>query len=109
MNIESRHRAASQHGLLLTLKEWLQQRNPKEEIPCYAQDPIYNSMDKQILGEAGGEVIDDPRGWLEVDEQSMMISVAPNVPVKEIITDIARPAVIIWCRVEFNDGLVHGM
>lgn len=98
-------RSASQHGLLLTLKEWLQERDGIEEVPCCAQDPCYNSMDKQILGEAGIELIDDPRAWLEVDEQSMMISVAPNVPVKEIIADIARPAVIIWCRVEFNDGL----
>jgi hypothetical protein len=103
------HRSASQHGLLLTMKEWLQDRDLQDQVPCYSQDPWYNSMDKQILEEADIEVIDDPRGWLEVDEQSMMISVAPNVPVKEIIADIARPAVIVWDRVGFDDGLVSGL
>jgi hypothetical protein len=107
----SLHRAASQHGLLLTLRDWIQERDGSHDISCYAQDPVYNSMDKRVLSEAGVEVIDDPRGWLEVDEQSLMISVAPNVPIKEIIADIARPAAIVWCRVGFDDGLEfdHGL
>lgn len=54
-------------------------------------------------------MIEDPRGWLEVDEHSILLSIAPNVPVKEIIADIARPAAIIWCRVEFDDGLGQGL
>lgn len=99
----------SQHGLLLTLQKWLQERDDSNRIPCYAQDPGYNSTDKKILSEVGIEVIDDPRGWLEVDEQSMIVSVSPNVPSKEIIADIARPAAIVWNRVEFNDGIDKGL
>ncbi|KAJ5558339.1 hypothetical protein N7535_008552 [Penicillium sp. DV-2018c] len=102
-------RSASQHALLHTLWEWLQGRDHKDKPVCYSQDPDYTEVDKQILGESGIEVIDDPRGWLETDEHSIVFSVASNVPVREIITDIARPAVIIWSRVGFHDGLVRGL
>lgn len=91
--------SACRHALLLTLNEWLQRRDGGEKKPCYVQDSSYNSLDKQVLERAGVQVIDDPRGWLEVDEQSIVVSVTPIVPVKEIIADIARPAVIIWERV----------
>ncbi|KAJ5817588.1 hypothetical protein N7447_007596 [Penicillium robsamsonii] len=100
--------SALQHALLVTVMEWLKERDHKEKVLCYSQDPAYTEVDKKILDEEGIEVIDDPRGWLEVDEHSVVLSIAPNVPVKEIITDIARPAVIIWCRVEFYDGLGQG-
>ncbi|KAJ5496653.1 hypothetical protein N7463_008640 [Penicillium fimorum] len=100
--------SALQHALLVTVIEWLKERDQKEKVLCYSQDPAYTEVDKKILDEEGIEVIDDPRGWLEVDEQSVVLSIAPNVPVKEIITDISRPAVIIWCRVEFYDGLGQG-
>ncbi|KAJ5199860.1 hypothetical protein N7491_009343 [Penicillium cf. griseofulvum] len=100
--------SAFQNALLVTIIEWLKERDHKEKVPCYSQDPAQSEVDKEILDEAGIEVIEDPRGWLEVDEQSVVVSIAPNVPVKEIITDIARPAVIIWGRVEFLDGLGQG-
>ncbi|KAJ5782415.1 hypothetical protein N7457_004189 [Penicillium paradoxum] len=99
---------ASQHALLLTMKEWLQERDREQKVPCYSQDPAFTEVDRQILDEVGVEVIEDPRGWLEVDEQSMILSVGPDVPVKEIIADIARPAVIIWDRVGWDDGLEPG-
>ncbi|KGO77606.1 hypothetical protein PITC_074130 [Penicillium italicum] len=102
-------RSASQHALLLTMTEWLRERDHKEKVLCYSQDPAYSEVDRKILDEASIQVIEDPRGWLEVDEHSIVLSIAPNVPVKEIITDIARPAVIIWCRVGFDDGLVQGL
>lgn len=109
LDTRSAWRSASQHALLVTMTEWLQERDHKEKVLCYSQDPDYSEVDQKILDEAGIEVIEDPRGWLEVDENSIVLSIAPNVPVKEIITDIARPAVIIWCRVESRDGLVRGL
>ncbi len=59
----------------------------------------YVDTDKEVLGRVGVTVVDDPRGFLEVDDNSVVICVAPNVPVKQIIADIARPAVLIWNRV----------
>ncbi|KAJ5757611.1 uncharacterized protein N7511_006305 [Penicillium nucicola] len=100
-------RSASQHALQLTIKDWLFERNRGSAgsgsgsggIASYVQDPWYTAIDKGILTKAGLEVIDDPRAWLEVDEQSVVLSIAPNVPVKEILADLARPAIFIWCRV----------
>ncbi|KAJ5606097.1 hypothetical protein N7510_008878 [Penicillium lagena] len=91
------HGPAFQHALVLTLREWLHAR--QKLICCYAQDPEYKSVDKVVLEEHGIEVIDDPRAWLEVDERSILFSCAPNVPVKEIVADTARPAAVIWERV----------
>ncbi|KAJ5177754.1 uncharacterized protein N7500_000453 [Penicillium coprophilum] len=100
--------SALQHALLVTIIEWLKEKDLQEKVSCYSQDPAYTEVDKKILDGEGIEVIDDPRGWLEVDEHSIVLSIAPNVPVKEIITDIARPAVILWGRVKFCDGLDQG-
>jgi hypothetical protein len=93
-----------QHALLLTLREWLVDRGKTEDAVCYAQDPGYRSVDREVLKEHGIEVIDDPRAWLEIDDESIVFSVSPNVPVKEIVADIARPAIVIWERVGFLDG-----
>ncbi|CAG8076143.1 unnamed protein product [Penicillium salamii] len=97
-------RSMAQHALLRTIKEWLQKKNGGKS-PCYAQDPSYNSIDKRILGDSGIQVIDDPCGWLEVDEQSMVVSIGASLPVKEIIADIARPAVIIWEQVGVTEAI----
>lgn len=100
------NRSAFQHALVLTLREWLQ--TLQKTFSCYAQDPVYRPMDRALLGEYGIEVIDDPCAWLEVDEKSILFSCASNVPVKEIVADIARPAVVIWERLTNNDGDVKG-
>lgn len=98
---ESPNRSAVQHAFLLTVRDWLFKR--KKEFPCYVQDPVYNAVDQSILGEHGVDIIDDPRAWLEIDEKSILFPCAPDMPVKEIVADIARPAVVIWERVTFRD------
>ncbi|KAJ7878113.1 hypothetical protein B0H14DRAFT_2342106, partial [Mycena olivaceomarginata] len=86
-----------QHILVLALKDMLSGKNDNAAvIQCFAQDPIYSDMDKQLLGKHGITVLDDPRGFLQLDESSIVISIAPNIPVKQIVTDLAHPAVIIW-------------
>jgi hypothetical protein len=92
--------AASQTSLLVTVRSWLKEKNQDKNVFCYIQDPMNTPVDKEVLADVGFEMIDDPRGWLEVDERSVVLSVAPNVPVKEIIADIARPAILIWYRVK---------
>lgn len=106
ISTDDRNRSAFQHALVLTLKEWLQFR--QKPFSCYAQDSDYQSVDKVVLGQHGIEVIDDPRAWLEIDERSILFSCAPNVPVKEIVADIARPAVVIWEPVGYDDYDVKG-
>lgn len=83
-------RGALQHALILTLRDIIGQH-----VECFAQDPAYADADKKVLQHEGIQVVDDPRGFLEVDEHSAMISVAPNVPVQSIICEIAKPSLMI--------------
>lgn len=76
---------------------------PPPLIPCFAQDPAYTDVDKTILAEHGVTVLDDPRGFLEVDDQSAVLSFAPNICVRQIVADIARPALLIWNTVLDED------
>ena len=96
-----RYNSAVQHALLVTVKNWLKRNGLDEkELPCYVQDPEYTNVDRRILHDVGLQVIDDPDGFLKVDEQSIVLSIGANIPVKHIIADIARPAIVIWLKVE---------
>jgi hypothetical protein len=100
----------AQHTLALTVRDLLASSNAMglhgegaRGIKCYAQDPIYTSVDKQVLDGAGFTVIDDPRAFLEIDKASVVISIAPDIPVRQIVADIARPAIMIWKKYTVSD------
>ena len=96
----SQLRSAFQHALLLTLRTALEAYHAEENITCYAQDPAYSTTDRALLDANGITVVDDPEGLLQVNNSSAVLSCGPNVPIKEIIADIARPALIIWVKVD---------
>lgn len=101
----------AQHALALMLRDFLVSSghaanapgDGDAEIKCYAQDPIYTPVDEKVLSEAVFTVLDDPRAFLEIDEASVVISCAPNIPVRQIVADIARPAIMIWDKVRVED------
>ncbi|KAJ5745905.1 hypothetical protein N7520_011087 [Penicillium odoratum] len=97
------NRSAYQHALILTLRDWLKAKKNADKIPCYVQDPVYTDIDRALLAEHEVEVLNDPMAWLEINDFSIVVSIASNVPTKEIITDIASPAVIIWNEVGDDD------
>ncbi|KUI72203.1 hypothetical protein VM1G_07648 [Cytospora mali] len=102
-NDESRrHTSIVQHALMLTLKNCIEARG-SVGIKCFAQDPIYTEVDKSVLQEVGITILDNPRGFLEMDEQSVVLSFGPNIPVRQIVSDIARPAVLVWNTVVNNE------
>ncbi|KAF9253178.1 hypothetical protein DTO013E5_2463 [Penicillium roqueforti] len=102
-----RPNSAFQHALLLTAKDWLRKKRPGEkELSCYVQDPEYTLVDREVLNGVGIQVVDDPDGFLKVDDRSIVLSIAPNIPVKSIIVDIARPAMVIWLRFGQTKGTV---
>ncbi|KAG6366099.1 hypothetical protein INS49_000275 [Diaporthe citri] len=68
-------------------------------IQCYAQDPIYTPVDEQVLCEAGFTVVHDPGAFLEVDEASVVMAISADIPIRQIIADIARPAIMILDKV----------
>ncbi|KAK1595897.1 uncharacterized protein LY79DRAFT_95789 [Colletotrichum navitas] len=84
-----------QHAVALTLAQILGDRTGRE-IRCYSQDPAYTQASIEFLKSRNIVVLNDPQGFLDVDEHTLVFSVAPTVPVKQIVTDLARPAVIIW-------------
>ncbi|KAL2126354.1 hypothetical protein VTI74DRAFT_1133 [Chaetomium olivicolor] len=86
------------------------ENGPQPQIQCFAQDPLYTDTDKEVLERVGVSVVQDPRGFLEVDDQTVVVSIAPNIPVRQIIADIAPPAALIWNRVtgDVKDG-GHGV
>lgn len=99
-----------QHALMLWLRDHLEVNGKAHgEIECYAQDPIYTATDKTVLESADIKVLDDPEAFLEVDSSSVVISCAPDIPVRQIICDIARPAIMIWDRVDNNDDVPETM
>ncbi|KAF7114419.1 hypothetical protein CNMCM5793_008723 [Aspergillus hiratsukae] len=104
--LESRgcRRSAVQHAFLLTLKSFLQESNlGTREVACYAQDPGYSKTYELVLEKSNIKVLEDPEGFLGMDDVSLVFSCGPNICVKEIVADIARPLVLIWCTVEEED------
>lgn len=69
------------------------------DVACFVQDPAYSEIDHAVLGHHGMIVLSDPNGLLVVDESSAVIASNVNFPVKDIICDIAKPALIIWDKV----------
>ncbi|KAK0648014.1 hypothetical protein B0T16DRAFT_455520 [Cercophora newfieldiana] len=101
-------RSALQHCLILTLRDLLTTSTlNSNEVRCFAQDPDYGDTDKTTLTSHGVCVLEDPRGFLEVDDNSAILSANPDVPIRDIVTDLARPAMMIWN--DPGDGPDHGL
>ncbi|CAH0058872.1 unnamed protein product [Clonostachys solani] len=92
------HGPGTQHAAALTLSTILGERLGREPLPVMVQDPAYSEADKKILKEAGIEVIGGfgSLGFTHVDEETIVFSCHPNIPVRQIVADIAKPAAMIW-------------
>lgn len=101
------YNAAFQHALLLMLQQFLQ-RSSSHEIACAVQDPAYTDRDISVLRSYGVKTLTDPEGFIETDDSSLVFACAPDVPVRQIVADIARPAVLMWDRVSSSDVLTYG-
>ncbi|KAL3492343.1 hypothetical protein BJX62DRAFT_203230 [Aspergillus germanicus] len=98
-------RALAQHAALGSMVEVLgkrraQQNNPSpnttSNIKVYVQDPAYTDVDIALLHSIGITPLDDPKGFLEIDAETLVFSVSPNVPVKQVVADVCWPAAMIW-------------
>ena len=82
-----------------------------QSIKLYAQDPAYTSMDREILSDMNIEVLDDPKAFLAVDSGSLVLSCCPDIPVKQIVADLAAedsskcPAAVLWNNTTRDDQL----
>ena len=102
------YNAAFQHALLLMLQQFLQ-RSSSQEITYAVQDPAYTDSDVSVLRSHGVKILKDPEGFIQADDSSLVFACAPDVPVRQIVADIARPAVLMWDRVSSSDVLTYGI
>lgn len=101
-SVESQKRSITQHAAILTFRDLMHSKKPTgsdTDIQCFAQDPDYTDTDKRFLQRAGITVLDDPRGFCGVGDKRIVLSVSPDVPVRQVVIDITRPAIMIWDRV----------
>lgn len=92
----------SQYAAVLTITEALRIRNSSRiAVKSYCQDPLYSQTDEILLQQRGIDVLKNLMGFLEVDRESFIISIAPDVPVKQIIADDQEfwPAALLCFRI----------
>ena len=100
---EARFRENSryQHALMLTVGELYDTKNESgSSVQYYAQEPRSQEIDRAVLGTWNITVVDDPEGFLRVDDESVVISIHSAIPLRQIVCEIAKPAVLIWNTVD---------
>lgn len=88
-----------QHAAMLTMAKTLEEQNGNK-VKCYAQDPANNGVGDKFLESIGITPLRDPKGFLEVDAETLFISASPDQPIRQVIADLEKPAVILWKSVE---------
>lgn len=98
-------RSCGQHAAINTMAEILRQKcgRREDDLVCYVQDPAYKAVDRALLSDLGITPLDDPKGFIEVDDNTFVFSVGPNVCVKQIVVDVAEPAAMMWDTVKFEE------
>lgn len=102
---ERAERVAAEHALVLSIRDFFTQRfntaatETATTVPCYSQDPVYEDVDREVLAERGVTVLEHPRAFLEVDEASVVFAQAPDIAVRQVVADLAKPAVMVWDKV----------
>lgn len=101
------NRSAFQHASVLSVQRLLAEENDNlGDIQCFAQDPAYTQADKSILIESGITILEDPDAFLKVDDSTLIISYSPDVPVKQVTLDLARPAMMFWDKAKEPDPTI---
>lgn len=96
----------SQHSIALTIAQ-ICCGSAENEVQLLAQDPDYTDKAKEMLGKNGFSIVGEfgAGGFAEIDDNSVVFSAFVEAPLKQIIADIARPALIISTKFEtFNDS-----
>jgi SRR1 len=96
-----------QQALLLTVCKLLNYKQCEDSpysILAWAQDPAYGPVDAAILAESGVSLLENPDGFLIIDDSTLILSFAAGIPVKQIITEISRPAAMLWNKVTENEA-----
>ncbi|KAK4182845.1 hypothetical protein QBC35DRAFT_509213 [Podospora australis] len=84
-----------QHALALFVRDYFSEKQGGA-VQCFAQEPDYQDADCEILEEVGVTVLEDPWGFIEVDDETVVLAFSPDVPVRQIVADLARPGLMFW-------------
>lgn len=92
-----------QHSMALTIAQLC---CGDKKLPLLAQDPDYTEVAEEILTKKEFKIVGThgAGGFAEIDEESIIISPFAAAPVKQIIADLARPALIISTGFEVFNG-----
>ncbi|KAH8678514.1 hypothetical protein BX600DRAFT_149878 [Xylariales sp. PMI_506] len=96
-----------QHSVALTIADIYHKRKTGKKVRLLAQDPEYTEQTVEILKVYGFEIVGrfGAGGVAEIDEESVVICAFVAAPAKQIIADIARPALVITTGFEaFNNS-----
>ncbi|KAK7415735.1 hypothetical protein QQX98_005648 [Neonectria punicea] len=104
-----RRSAITQHLAAITMATLLGQQRGIDRVPILVQDPAYTTLGQQFLAAQDIEVIggNGALGFTYVDEDTLVVSCHPNVPVKQIVADIARPAAMLWNEVRLEETVAE--
>ncbi|RYO84961.1 hypothetical protein DL764_009248 [Monosporascus ibericus] len=96
------NRSSLHHAAALTVAQQVRDKT-KKPIPLFTQDPAYCDGPKEVLKNHGFHVYEGAarftRGFVDIDENTLVMSMFPTAPVREIIADFNfRPTVLICNR-----------
>ncbi|KAI1506150.1 hypothetical protein F5X99DRAFT_404198 [Biscogniauxia marginata] len=99
-------RCSVQYVAALVVCEFIKIKTGRR-VPIFSQEPYADDITIDILEDHGINTYVGSRrfthGYIDVDDNTLVISIFPTVPVRSVIADIARPVIMI-CAGYFRDG-----
>jgi hypothetical protein len=106
---ERTHRSYVQHLAACTIRDIIARSQGGVAPSIFAQDPAYTVASISYLSENFGiTVLPDPEGFRELDGNTFVITVAPDVPVRQIVLGMTHESggpAGIFCNAIDGDGL----
>ncbi|KAH7148216.1 hypothetical protein EDB81DRAFT_457776 [Dactylonectria macrodidyma] len=90
--------AMTQHAAALSIAAVVGEMLGTAPLSVIAQEPVYSPVAKRLLTELGIEVVEGygSLAFTQVDDDAIVVACAPDIPVKQVVADIARPAAMVW-------------
>lgn len=96
-------RVEAQHAVIKEMQAYIEKRCG-HPVQIYAQDPAYTPQDEEkILKPLHIKRLEDPEGFLEIDDTAIVFAVQPCFSFLQVVADITEdvgPAMIIHSEVE---------
>jgi hypothetical protein len=74
---------------------------------CLQVTAGYTEIDWLVLERQRIIIISDSKRFLEVRDSTIVVSIATDIPVRQIVSDLARPAMLVWNRIRHDNSIEH--